>query len=164
MSFFDFSDLSDAQVNEYKNPNFLVKEDECDFKVLESSHHTSKSTGNKSVKLVIEITDTHQKKAKVFDYLGVEKLIKFMNFYGFEDDIRNKTIDIRKLVGVRGKLKNKHRINERDGEKENSIHYYINPKAASRTETSSVSNVSRESLNKNQRNDIDDFGDSDIPF
>lgn len=160
----NFDELSDADIKDFKAGNFLVAEEECSFVIVDAKPHTSKPSekypnGNRSIKLEIEINDSKGKKAKVFDYLAVgDKLIKFLHYYGFEKEIENRKVDERKLIGVRGKLKNKHRESILTGYKENSINYYINPLAKSRT--IEIVNVPRGTSNSTNNFEPD----SDIPF
>lgn len=148
MSFFDFSDVTDEEINEYRQSDFLLKEERCTYKVIKSVPYVGKTSGKKSIELTLDAKDSTGKKAKVFCYLVPgPSLIRFLDTHGMEDAIRSRSVNPSDLLGKEGSFQNKH--DEYNGEKKNAVHYFVKPKAA---------NVLRETSK------TPDLVDDDIPF
>jgi hypothetical protein len=147
---FDFSHVTDKEIEEYSQSDFLLKEERCSYKVLESETYLSKSSGKQSIKLKLEAQDSTGKVAFVFCYLGAAKLVKFLVCQHMEEALQSKQVNPSSFVGLRGYFMNKWDTYE--GEKKNSVYYFTNtdgkdkPKEAGKV------------------NPPEGFDDQDLPF
>jgi hypothetical protein len=104
---------------------FLIKSGKCFYTVVEAAHHVAKSSGNKSIKLILSAEDDMGKKSRVYDYLSFtgKKLSQFLNSHGlYEDYVKTNVVPLDKIIGLTGEYENVH--DEYNGLWQNKVYFY----------------------------------------